>query len=105
MSVTTPFLEEWRSYQQKLQGVFGIEDVARKEVTDYSVLQALVEMVRFSMQEMDIDQADQVVGQLREYDYPEEMAENIEKLAEAVTNLDSEEADRLADLLIGQMEK
>lgn len=105
LSVTTPFLEEWRSYQQKLQGVFGIEDVARKEVTDYSVLQALVEMVRFSMQEMDIDQADQVVGQLREYDYPEEMAENIEKLAEAVTNLDSEEADRLADLLIGQMEK
>ena len=105
LSVTTPFLEEWRSYQQKLQGVFGIEDVARKEVTDYSVLQALVEMVRFSMQEMDIDQADQVVGQLREYDYPEKMAENIEKLAEAVTNLDSEEADRLADLLIGQMEK
>lgn len=74
-------------------------------MTDYSVLQALVEMVRFSMQEMDIDQADQVVGQLREYDYPEKMAENIEKLAEAVTNLDSEEADRLADLLIGQMEK
>ena len=62
-------------------------------------------MVRFSMQEMDIDQADQVVVQMREYDYPEEMAENIEKLAEAVTNLDSEEADRLADLLIGQMEK
>lgn len=103
MSVTTPFLEEWRSYQQKLQGVFGIETVARKEVTDYSVLQALVEMVRFSMQEMDIDQADQAVGQLKEYEYPQEMAENIERLAEAVTNLDIEEADQLADLLIGQM--
>lgn len=105
LSVTKPFLEEWRSYEQKLQGVFGIGTVARKEVTDYSVLQALVEMVRFSMQEMDIDQADQVVDQLQEYEYPEEMAENIEKLAEAVTNLDSEEADRLADLLIRQMEK
>lgn len=104
ISVTTAFLEEWRSYEQKLQGVFGIGTVARKEVTDYSVPQALVEMVRFSMQEMDIDQADQVVGQLQEYEYPEEMAENIQKLAEAVTNLDSEEADRLADLLIGQME-
>ncbi len=105
LSVTTPFLDEWRSYHHKLQGVFGIETTAKKEVKDYSVVQALVEMARYSMQEMDIDQADQVVSQLQEYEYPEEMDQNIQKLAEAVTNLDSEEADRLADLLIGQMEK
>ena len=74
-------------------------------MTDGSVIQALVEMVRLSMQEMDIDNADQVMSQLREYEYSEEINQNIQKLAESVTNLDPEEADRLADLLIGQMEK
>lgn len=105
MSITPSFLEEWRSYREKLQGVFGIGTTAKEEIADYSVVQALVEMVRVSMQEMDIDRADQLVEQLRAYEYPKEINENIQKLAESVTNLDPEEADRLADLLIGQMEK
>lgn len=102
-AMTGAFLEEWRSYHQKLQGVFGIEDKAKEAVTDYSVMQALVEMVRVSMEQMDIDQADQLMSQLQSYEYPEDMGQNIQKLAEAVTNLDPDEADRLADLLIGQM--
>lgn len=100
MSMTPPFLEEWRSYRQKLQGVFGIGAAPKQEVTDYSLVQALVEMVRISMQEMDIDQADQLIEQLQSYAYPEDMARNIRQLADAVTNLDPEEADRLANLLI-----
>ena len=104
-SLTKVFLEEWRGYSRKLKGVFGIETEAKKEVTDYSVMKALVEMVRIGMQEMDIDQADQVMGQLQAYTYPEEMKPNIQKLAEAVTNLDPEEAQRLAELLIRQMEE
>lgn len=105
LSLTGTFLEEWRSYQGKLQGVFGIEDTAKAESADDSVVQALVEMVRFSMQEMDIDQADQSVRQLRLYEYPEEIKQNIKKLAEAVTNLDVEETERLADVLIRQISK
>lgn len=102
-SVTAPFLEEWRSYHEKLKAVFDIGAVSTKEVTDVPVVQALVEMVRFRMQEMDIDQADELIGQLQAYAYPEEIELNMRKLAEAVTNLDPEEADRLADLLIGQI--
>ena len=83
--------------------MFGIEDGPGEAVADYSVIQALVEMVRVSMQEMDIDQADQLMGQLQSYDFPEELGKNIRKLAEAVTNLNPEEADRLGDLLISQM--
>ncbi len=100
MSVTMPFLEEWRSYRQKLQGVFGIGSEEKKEVTDYSVIQALVEMVRMSVQEMDIDQADQLMRELQAYEYPGEAGQNIRKLAEAVTNLDAEEADRIAKSII-----
>lgn len=105
LSMTTIFLEEWRSYRLKLQGIWGIGTRDGKEVTDYSVIQALVEMVRSSMQEMEIDQADEWMKQLREYDYPAEIEQNIQKLAESVTNLDLEEADRFANLLIGQMTK
>lgn len=102
-SMTGAFLEEWRSYHQKLQGVFGIEEKAKEAVTDYSVMQALVEMVRVSMEEMDVDQADRLMDQLQSYEYPEEISRNIQKLAEAVTNLNLEEANPLAELLIEQM--
>ena len=103
-SLTVLFLEEWRSYSQKLEGVFGIGMVEKKEVEDFSVIQALVEMIRFSMQEMDIDQADQLITQLQEYRYPDGMAQNIQKLAEAVTDLNQEETEQVAELLIVQMQ-
>ena len=74
----------------------------KKEVTDFAVIRALVEMIRMSMEEMDIDQADELIGQLRAYEFPQEIDQNIRKLAEAVTNLDPEETDRLAKLLIEQ---
>lgn len=103
LSMTTIFLDQWRSYRQKLQGVFDIGIRAKKQITDYSVIRALVEMVRFSMQEMEIDRADELIKQLREYDFPTEIEQNIQKLAKAVTNLDIEESDRRAVLLAGQM--
>lgn len=105
LSLTGPFLEEWRSYRQKLQGVFGISDAAKKETADPSLIKALLEMTRISMQEMDIDQADQSVRQLREYSYSKEADALIQKLADAVTNLDAEETDRIANLLIKQLEQ
>lgn len=105
LSITPAFLEEWRGYHQKLQGVFGIGTEAKKEVTDYSVMRAIVEMLRLSMQEMDIDQADQLVNQLREYEYPDMIEQNIQKLADAVTNLDADQTDQIAGQLIRQMEQ
>ncbi len=102
-SMTDIFLEEWRSYRQRLQGVLGIGTEEKREIVDYSVIRALVEMVRISMQEMDIDQADELMKQLRAYAFPEEIGRNIQKLAEAVTNLDPEETERIAELLSGQL--
>ena len=99
LSITPVFLEEWRSCHEKLHGVFGIGEEQKQAVTDVSVIRALVEMVRISMQEMDIDQADALVSQLRSYEYPQETERLIQKLADAVTNLDAEDAERLADLL------
>lgn len=101
-SMTPIFLEEWRAYPQRLQGVFGLGTSAGKDITDYSVIRALVEMVRVNMQEMEFDAADEAVAQLRAYEYPKEIGANIQMLAEAVTNLDLEETDRIAALLLKQ---
>lgn len=103
MSVTPVFLDEWRSYHQKLQGVFGIDATDGMDVTDYSVIQALLEMLRISMQEMDTSQADQYMASLKSYRYPDEISSNIIKLADAVTNLNPEETDRLAGVIIRQI--
>lgn len=105
LSITPAFLTEWRSYREKLQGVCGINDKALKPEADASVSRALVEMVRLSMQEMDIDQADERISQLRSYAYPPEIAQNIQKLAEAVTDLDVEKAGQIAEQLLVQMDE
>ncbi len=60
-------------------------------------------MVRISMQDMDIDQADKLINELKTYDYPEAMQELMQKLAEAVTNLDAEETEHIVSLLIQQI--
>ncbi len=100
-SMTTIFLKEWRSYRVKLRGVLGIGCAERTEMPEASVLKALLEMVRISMGEMDFEQADQLMLQLRKYQYPEAMEQGIQKLAEAVTNLDLEEVEHLVVLLTG----
>ena len=103
LSMTSVFLEEWRSYRQRLEGVFGIGTEAGEEVTDYSVLLALVEMVRVSMQEMEFDAADEAAAKLRGYTYPEQIGIGIQALLEAVTNLDAEEVQRIAGRLSEEM--
>ena len=102
-SVTPAFLEEWRSYRHKLKGVFGLGMEAKKEITDSSVILALLEMLRTSMQEMDIDQADGIIRKLQEYEYPDEAQDSMQQLAQAVTGLNEEETGRLADSLIAQL--
>lgn len=103
LSMTSVFLEEWRSYRQRLQGVFGIGDSASEKVTDYSVLLALVEMVRVSMQEMEFDAADEAAKKLRGFSYPEQIRADMQAFLEAVTNLDVEEVQRVAMLLAERM--
>ncbi|MDE6983024.1 MAG: response regulator, partial [Lachnospiraceae bacterium] len=101
-SVTPVFLEEWRSYSRKLQGVFGIGSAVRTQINDTSVILALLEMLRLSMQELDIDKADQLMGQLQSYEYPKETKQSVRRLAEAVTNLDSAGADAGVEALMEQ---
>lgn len=62
-------------------------------------------MLKLCMQEMEIDQADQLLKELQAYHYPEEQNQTIQKLGQAVTNLNSEEAEQIVDLLMEQIQK
>ena len=103
LSVTPIFLTEWRSYRQKLQGVFGIGETVQMQINDTSIILALLEMIRFSMQEMDIDKADELMEQLQSYVYTEDIEHNIKRLADAVTNLDLTEVNVCVELLMEQI--
>lgn len=102
-ALTAIFLDEWRSYHQKLQVCSGISEAAKKEVEDPSIILALIEIVRLGMLDMDIDKADQAIAQLQSYRYPDEIGHNIQKLARSVTDLDLGSTDHLADLLTEQI--
>ena len=90
------FITEWRSYKEKLKGVFATEDEAEnieaKEAADEGMTLAMLAMLEQAMDDFDVDAADEVAGKLASYSYDKETAELIEKLVAAVKNLDQYEA-------------
>ena len=106
LSMSPVFLEEWRSYKEKLKGVFGLGEEAeepKEEITDPSLVMALLDMLRINMENMDIDAADETMNQLKAYQYPAGQQEQIDALEAAVANLDGDETERLAGLMIASL--
>ncbi|MBO6133511.1 MAG: response regulator [Lachnospiraceae bacterium] len=103
------FIAEWRSYRDKLQGVFGLgedeggEDLIEKEAFDKGVFLALLEMLKSAMEDMDVDQADELMGKIRAIDVPQNVAEKKEDLAAAVADLDSDSVSEIADGMAGEV--
>lgn len=100
-NVTPVFLEEWRSYKEKLKVCIPQEKKQPIENTDEVV--DLLERLRYAMEDMDIDVSDEMMEQIRQYEFPKHIQELVEKLSAAVVNLDSEETARLTDELIIQI--
>lgn len=94
-AVTTPFLQEWRGYKEKL-AVCIPKEGDKKAIEDVSILLAYLEMLRLAMEEMDVDTADNVMENIRQYEFEPQLQEKVECLAVAVTNL---EGDKVAELV------
>lgn len=96
--VTPIFLEEWRSYKAKLSGY--VEDgLEKKEVKDFSVILTYLDMLKGAMENMDIDEMDSIMEELRQYQYQDEVEELMEQLGVAVTYLDGEKATPLIEAI------
>jgi len=93
------FLKEWLSYKQKLSILFDEKDKQQK-TEDTSIALAYLEMLRTAMENMDIDAADNIMENLNQLFYNEEINKHILQLAANVTNLDTESAIKQIETLI-----
>lgn len=100
--LTSVFLEEWRGYKEKLKQCIRKEE-NRKQVEDYSVILAYLEMLKPAIEDLDIDVSDGIMDELRQYEYPLDIQTFIEQLSVAVTNLDNDEAAILIEKMINHI--
>ncbi len=94
---TEAFLKEWRSYKEKLS--VCIREEAKEELSDLSILGEKLESLKEAMDFMDIDMADEIMKEIRSYEYSKEISEKIESLGSAVVNLDVDTVNELIDAI------
>lgn len=99
--MTDEFLKEWRSYKEKLAVCVNEEE--KEELTDMSLLAEKLDALKEAMDMMDIDMADEIMKELRTYQYSEDIAGKMESLGAAVVNLDSETVTDLIGEIINLM--
>ena len=108
INVTPVFLEQWRSHKELLKVCVEEEKAETEKIeVDFRMLGEFLNLLENAMEDMDIDTADEIIKQIEKYQYPDEFLTNIEKLAGAVTNIDSEQVTHYVDNLriqIQQME-
>ena len=102
-SVTPVFLADWRGYKEKLQAFIPQQE--KQAIADMSEVIDLLEKLRYAMEDMDIDTSDEIMEQLRMYQFQENIQACIEKLGVAVTNLDSGEVAELVEHILIQIEE
>lgn len=101
-SLTAIFLEEWRGYKERLE--FCVcESKEKPSMEDSSVFLAYLEMLRIAMEKLDIDNSDQIVEQLMQYQYPPDIQVSMEQLYGAVANLDSEQVTVITENLMKRL--
>jgi len=93
-NITPVFLQEWGNMREILKPLAETEKPDEKGVKpDYGLTKELLRLLRNAMEEMDVDMADEIIQQLKRFAYPQNiMAEVMENLCLAVTNLDEEQA-------------
>ncbi|MCR5101430.1 MAG: response regulator [Butyrivibrio sp.] len=103
------FINEWRSYEEKLKGAFGVgfevEDQTdiegSRQAGDKVLFETMLELLIQAMDNMDIDTADEVMNKMRNYTFGDEIDSKVPKLYSAVKNLD----DNLFEKMIKEMKE
>ena len=98
---TEDFLVEWRGYKEKLSVCITKEE--KEEAADLSLVKGKLDELKEAMDFMDIDKADEIMKELRSYQYSEEITQKMESLGAAVVNLDGMTATDLIDEILNLM--
>ena len=101
ISITPAFLDEWYSFKERLECMVKEADIPDQsgKTADPAIVSTYLDVIEKSMDDMDIDILDSTMGVLMEYEYPEEIAEYMNKLKNAVANLDDEETMELLKII------
>lgn len=91
--LTPVFLQEWRHMKVVLKPILEQETKDdKKEELDRERTKELLCLLRSSVEEMDVDAADEIIRQLKRFSFPEKiMTEVMEKLCLAVIDLDEQQ--------------
>lgn len=93
------FISEWKSYAEKLKGVYGLGQSVDTEKGVPELLTAMLDMLIPAMEDLDIDTADEIMAKMKKYTFGGEADALIGKMAGAVKNLDEDEVKAIADEL------
>ncbi|MCR4903731.1 MAG: response regulator [Butyrivibrio sp.] len=107
-SMHEAFINEWRSYEDKLKGVFGLGfcvlnstngQKQHEELKEGSkeLLLTMFDLLRPAMEELDVDSADDIMAKMGKYKFGDEIDALVPKLNAAVKGLDEEMANKLMD--------
>lgn len=99
--MTPTFLEEWRSYKDKLS-MYKI-DIELIPIEDYSEIKVKLDELQEVIEVLEVDRADEIMAYLRQFEYETAVAELVEKLAISVMNLDIDEAVELIAQIKNQL--
>lgn len=95
--VTPFFLKEWRELKDKLS--FVVQDkeneMCEKKQMDDKKIEELLQLLSDALEDMDIDAADKILEDLKQYEYPETLRQWLEELIMAVESLDGEKVEEL----------
>ncbi len=94
IQVTPAFLEEWQGMKQRLTPC--IKEAAsweqgQKPEADPEMTEEYLHLLQDAMEDMDIDTADEIIVQIKNFHYPEQMMPYIGGLGQAVANLNVEQ--------------
>lgn len=82
------FMQKWNEMGEHLKP--HIQEIAGNVSPDYQALPGLLGLLAEAMEEMDVDTADRIMEQIKQYRFSEEMAQIVTNLSEAVVHLEPE---------------
>ena len=98
ISDTMSFLQEWRSYKEKLRICMGNND--KKQIEDIEGIKKSLNELKTAMDNLDIDSADEIAKQLGQYQYSEDVRKDMEELFVHVMNLDADQANMIINKVL-----
>lgn len=101
IQITPYFLEDFRSYKQKLDAVVGQKDDKDKiEITDKQEVIDCVKLLIENIVAFDVHGADSALEKVKSYKYNSDIDSHLSKLSGAVSNLDVDKVEELGNELI-----